>query len=276
MLVRPQDLEQTPSAEAPQEVAPEVAPAEPEIAQAEVAEVAPEPAQVAAPEAAAPVTEAPAPDTAATDVGETASEQAFDDKSVAPTSQLDSGMFYPEVYQQACVDAGTPDKWDAKYARGHTEANGWTQPYEGRYDMAFELKKGHSASQAVKDFLAGPTIADYRVIGVAMEMNELRDDLGDQRFDQMFGSRDSLTDATISGGQRLKITSAMYTIPFAAQMLAMAAENEALSKTEEPEAPAVEARQEEKPEQAGVTAEPSPELIADELGMQRQPELEFA
>ncbi|HET9623073.1 MAG TPA: hypothetical protein VFP84_16990 [Kofleriaceae bacterium] len=264
MLVRPQDLEQ--SVEAPQEAAPDVAPAEPEVVEA-APEVAPE----------APASEAPVTAEAATETGETASEQAFADKSVAPTSQLDSGMFYPEVYQQACVDAGTPDKWDPKYARGHTEAAGWTQPHDGRYDMAFELKKGHSASQAVRDFLAGPTIADYRVIGVAVEMDELRDDLGDQRFDEMFGSRDTLTDAKISGAQRLKITSAMYTIPFAAQMLAMAAENEALDKkTEEPEAPAVEARQEELPAQGGVTAEPAPELIADELGMQREEEVAFA
>lgn len=265
MLVRPQDLEQ-PSVSAP-EVAPEPEAVAPEAEAAPEVEAAPE----------APVAEAPAPDAAATDVGESASEQAFDDKSVAPTSQLDSGMFYPEVYQQACAEAGTPDKWDDKYAHGHTAAAGWTQPYEGRYDMVFELKKGHSAAQAVKDFLAGPTIADYRVIGVAMEMDELRDDLGDQRFDQMFGSSDSLTDVKISGAQRLKITSSMYTIPFAAQMLAMAAENEALDKkTEEPEAPAVEARQEEKPAQGGVTAEPAPELVADELGMQRDEEVAFA
>ena len=265
MLARPQDLEQ-PTVEAP-EVAPEpeVAAPEPEVVEA-APEVAPE----------APVAEA-APDAAATEVGESASEQAFDDKSVAPTSQLDSGMFYPEVYQQACIDAGTPDKWDPKYAGGHTAASGWTQPYEGRYDMAFELKKGHSASQAVKDFLAGPTIADYRVIGVAMEMDDLRDDLGDQRFDQMFGSSDSLTDAQISGAQRLKINSSMYTVPFAAQMLAMAAENEELAKkAAEPETPAVEARQEELPAQAGVTAEPAPELVADELGMQREDEVAFA
>jgi hypothetical protein len=265
MLARPQDLEQ------PTASAPEVAPEPEVVAEPEVVEAAPE----VAPEA--PVAEAPAPDAAATDVGESASEQAFADKSVAPTTQLDSGMFYPEVYQQACIDAGTPDKWNDQYAHGHTAASGWTQPYEGRYDMAFELKKGHSASQAVRDFLAGPTIADYRVIGVAMEMDELRDDLGDQRFDEMFGSRDSLTDAKISGAQRLKITSAMYTVPFAAQMLAMAAENEELAKkADEPEAPAVEARQEELPAQAGITAEPAPELVADELGMQRDEEVAFA
>jgi len=239
--------------EAQESAAPETA--EPAVAEAEVA---PEEPQLAQPEG-----------------GETASEQAFGDKPTAQSGEVNGGMYEPEEYKAACEAAGTPDKWEAKFARGHTEASGWTQPYEGRYDNAFELKKGHSASQAVRDFLAGPTIADYRVIGVAVEMDELRDELGDQKFDQMFGSRDSQTDAKISKAQRLKITSAMYTIPFAQQMLAMAAENESLDNKpeEEAEAPAVEARVEEKPEQAGVTAESAPpEMIADELGMQREQE----
>jgi hypothetical protein len=212
-------------------------------------------------------------DGAAVDVGATASEQAFGDKPTAPSGQVDGGMFEPDEYRAACTAAGTPDKWDDKYIHGHTSANQWVQPYEGRYDMAFELKQRQSASQAVKDFIAGPTIADYRVIGVAMEMNELRDELGDQKFDQMFGSSDTNTDAKISGAQRLKITAAMYTVPFASQMLALAADNEGLDKTEEPEAPAVEARVEEKPRQGGVTAGPAPEMIAEELGVERNQEL---
>jgi hypothetical protein len=207
---------------------------------------------------------------AAAAVGATASEQAFGDKPTAPSGQVDGGMFEPAEYQAACQAAGTPDKWDPKYVHGHTAANGWTQPYEGRYDNAFELKRGHSASQAVIDFVAGPTIADYRVLGVAVEMNELRDTLGDQRFDEMFGSKDSTVDARISHAQRLKITSAMYTIPFADQMMALAAENDALDKKAqaEPEAPAVAAGVEQTPTQGGVTAQPAPEMIAAELGVQ--------
>ncbi len=212
-------------------------------------------------------------DGAAVEVGATASEQAFGDKPTATSGEIDGGMYEPDEYRAACTAAGTPDKWDDKYLHGHTSANQWTQPYEGRYDMAFELKARQSASQAVKDFVAGPTIADYRVIGVAVEMDELRDQLGDQKFDQMFGSADTNTDAKISSAQRLKITAGMYTIPFAAQMLALAADNEGLDNTEEPEAPVVEARVEEKPEQGGVTAGPAPEMIAEELGVERNQEL---
>jgi hypothetical protein len=77
-------------------------------------------------------------------------------------------------------------------------------------------------------------------------------------------------DARISHAQRLKITSAMYTIPFADQMMALAAENDALDKKAqaEPEAPAVAAGVEQTPTQGGVTAQPAPEMIAAELGVQ--------
>jgi hypothetical protein len=239
-------------------------------------------------EAAAPQTEAPVAQELSSEgavpevgtgseapVGASASEQAFGHQPTAPTGQMDGGMFEPEHYQSACQAAGTPDKWDPKYVHGHTEATGWVQPYEGRYDNDFHLKPGHSASQAVLDFVAGPTIADYRVIGVALEMNALRDQIGEQRFDEMFGSSDRLKDAKISAGQRLKITSAMYTIPFADQMLALAAENEALdkAKTAEAEEPQVAAGQEQLPTQGGATSTPAPEMIADELGVQAQQEL---
>ena len=138
--------------------------------------------------------------------------------------------------------------------------------------MTFTLKPGHSAAQAVKDFLTGPTIADYRVIGVAIEMDELRDELGDQKFDQLFGSRIGSEDAQVSSAQRLKITSAMYTIPFRSQMLQIAAEHDAVDRTEEPEAPQIAAQMEEKPLPAGVTAQPAPEMIAEELGVEREQE----
>jgi len=249
-------------------LAAQVAAPQPEVAAPQVAEAAG--AQFTAEGAVPQVAE----NGVAVEPGATASEQAFGNKSTAASGEIDGGMYEPEAYQAACTAAGTPDKWDPKYAHGHTSAKQWTQPYEGRYDMAFELKHKQSAAQAVKDFVAGPTIADYRVIGVAIEMNELRDQLGDQRFDQMFGSADTNTDAKISKSQRLKITAGMYTIPFAAQMLALAAENEGLDKkSSEPEAPAIEARVEEKPQEGGVTGGAAPEMIAEELGVQRDQEL---
>ncbi|HUJ60831.1 MAG TPA: hypothetical protein VLX92_20150 [Kofleriaceae bacterium] len=201
-----------------------------------------------------PVTQAEA-----TPLPATASEQAFDQKPAGgDTSFLDSGMHEPAHYKEACERAGKQDKWQDKYALGHTEASGWTQPYEGRYAMAWSLEKGHSASQAVKDFVAGPTIADYRVIGVALEMDELRDDIGDNRFDQLFGSRFDDEDSGIPASQRLQITAAMYTIPFADQMRKIADEaDQAIDADDQPLPPPVEEQREEQPQSA--------ELLDDEI-----------
>jgi hypothetical protein len=268
------ELEQLLPADAAQEVAP------PEAEVASEATVAPEVAEPVAPELASDAAlsaEAPVPelaDGAAVDqVGATASEQAFDDAAVAPGGQIGGGLYLPQDYQAACIAAGTPEKWDDKYNLGHTTATQWVQPYEGRYEMAFALKAGESAAQAVKDFVAGPTIGDYRVISVAEQMDELRDELGDLRFDEMFGSTIPSADARIPASQRLMITTEMYTIPFAAEMLAAAEANEALyNKIEEPEPAMVEARVEEKPEER-VAEGPAPDLIAEELGVERQQEL---
>ena len=252
-MLRESDLAQS-TAESLQDVAPP----EPELAEAQLS------TQGEVPQVAG--------DGVATEPGKTASEQAFGDKPTAATGQVNGGMYEPEEYQAACVAAGTPDKWNEKYLGGHTEAKGWIQPYEGRYDHTFELQRGHSASQAVKDFLAGPTVTDYRTIAVAVEMDELRNHLGDHQFDFMFGTDDGLRDRQISHAQRLKITSGMYTIPFVDQMMALANSEFQVAETEEPEAPAIEARVEEKPEEAGVAA-PAPEMIAAELGVQREQEL---
>jgi hypothetical protein len=159
-------------------------------------------------------------------------------------------------------------KWDDRYFSGYTAAAQWVQPYDGADAMAFQLRPGQSASQAVKDFLTGPTIADYRVIGVASEMDELRDELGDQKFDKLFGSADSGTDGAIPMSQRLKITSAMYTLPFWDQMMEIAAGDD-IAAAEAAE-PAVAAGVEEAPEQLTVTSRPTPEAVGAELGVERE------
>jgi hypothetical protein len=43
--------------------------------------------------------------------------------------------------------------------------------------------------------------------------------------------------------------------------------------SQEPEAPEVAAQVEQKPQEAGVTAQPAPEMIADEMGVAREQEL---
>jgi hypothetical protein len=257
MLASPADLE----------LAKDVADiAEQDVAPAE-AEVAAEAPQISA--------EGPLPEAAeaATDTTKTASEQAFGTE-VPKTKQITEGMYSPEEYQAACQAAEQPDKWSDNYWRGHTEATQWNQPYEVDYSNHFSLKKGQSASQALKDFITGPTVGDWRVIAVAVEMDELRDTLGDTRFDQLFGSGIEREDAQVDPEHRLTLTSAMYPTPFYEQMWEYAQEADALDRApQEPEEAQIAAGLEEKPKTEEVEEAPAPELIADELGMQREQEL---
>jgi hypothetical protein len=240
------------------------------------------PQQEAAPPQAEPAveaqqqsTEGPVPEVSggAAAVAGTASEQAFGTTAGAPSSKLGAGMFRHHEYKAACIAAGTPEKWDDRYWHGHTEAKQWSQPYEGRFDNVFALKRHQSASQAVKDFIKGPTISSFRIIHVALELDEVRHELGDRRFDELFGSKDHDQDDRIPPAQRLQITGGMYTIPFREQMMQLAANEDVKPEQEEVEAPAVAAGIEEQPQHAVTGPQPAPEMIADELGVQREQEL---
>ena len=197
----------------------------------------------------------------------TASEQAFGAQP-APAQVEITGMFEPEAYQAACEAAGTRDRWHDFYVHGHTGAKQWTQPYEGRDDMKFTLKPEHSASQALQDFAKGPTIADYRVIAGTVELLELLDTMGERKFDRLFGSADRLEDAQIA--QRLAITSDMYTTPFVAQMQALADERDAAEQSGGAPEPQVAAQVEDQAHDTAITEQPAPELIAEELGIERE------
>jgi hypothetical protein len=202
----------------------------------------------------------------------TASELAFDGKEQAApnTNHLDHGIHHWESYRAACEAAGKPDKWKDYYRNGHTQASQWEQPYEHRRVNDWTLKRGKSASQALKDWIAGPTIADYRAALLSDEIDEVRDELGDQKFDQLFGSENDTDDSKIPERQRLRLSSDLYTTPLADQMRAIAAQHDLHDSTPESEAPApvVEARVEEKPKAAQV--EQDPVVVAQELGIEQR------
>jgi hypothetical protein len=201
----------------------------------------------------------------------TASEQAFGEaKPKGNTSQLDRGVHYWEDYQSACIAANDPEKAKPEWRYGHTEAKGWKQPHEKKKDYEFSLKSGHSASEAIQAWLAGPTIADYRTLAVATELDELRSEVGDQRFDQMFGSSDAQVDAHIPKGQHLSITPGMYGVPHIELAKAKIREREEVEKQPEEPKPAavVEARVEEKPKSDVEELEPA--VVAQELGLEQQ------
>ena len=239
----------------------EAVPAEPEAAKQEFSAEGEIPAVAeVAPAAAAP----------------SASQLAFDgaeqQQASGSLAHLDRGVHHWEGYQADCEAAGKPEKFQAEWKAGHTAAAGWVQPYEHRSRDDWQLKKGTSASTALKAWLAGPTIADYRATGVAVDLDELRDEMGDQKFDVLFGSANPEEDAAIPGGQRLRISASAYGIPLIDQMKAIEREYDEKAhqtKAEEPAAaPIVESRVEEKPELAGLEQEPV--VIAQELAAQQQ------
>ena len=246
-----------------------------ETASAET-EVAPEPAQIASTEEKAEFTtegDLPAVASGAGAAAVTASEMAFDGKEQPKpdTSHLDKGMHHWEEYRARCEAAGKAEKWKDAYRNGHTEASGWTQPYEHRRVNDFTLKKGHSASEALQAFMKGPTICDYRVALLADEIDEVRDEMGDIKFDRLFGSKDVNVDGKIPPNQRLRISSDLYTTPLTDQMKAIAAEADAhdIDPEEPAPAPLVEARVEEKPAEV-VAKDQDPVVVAQELGVEQR------
>ena len=232
--------------------------------QEETAEPAPQPVE-ATPTKFTSEGELPAVSAKTTEPKPSASERAFDEKPAeGETSALDSGMHEPEHYREACEKAGKPEKWKPEYAYGHTSAKQFGQPSE-RSPFSFSLGRGQSASQAIKDFLAGPTIADYRAIAVALELDELRDDLTDNRFDQLFGSRDGSDDAAIPGDMRLHISSAMYTTPFIARMKEYVDKRDAGARDDDPLPPPAPELREDKPKQEVEAEEEEAAAIVDDL-----------
>jgi hypothetical protein len=133
------------------------------------------------------------------------------------------------------------------------------------------LKKGFSASEAIQNFMNGPTICDYRVALLADEIDEVRDELGDIKFDLLFGSKNENDDSRIPASQRLRISSDLYTTPLGDQMKAIAANYDARDgRMEEPEAtPLVEARVEERPQEV-VAKDQDPVVVAQELGVEQR------
>jgi hypothetical protein len=243
-----------------EQVAPEVAPES----------VAPEPAE--AEQAFSTEGELPAVAAGGVATAATASELAFGgtEQPAKDSSSLDRGFHTFDHYRAACEAADQPDKCKDYYRSGHTSAAGWVQPYEHKKTNDFQLDRGYSASTALKAFMAGPTITDYRAALLADEVDEVRDQLGDTKFDLLFGSANKDEDAAIPEGQRLRISSSLYTTPLPEQMKAIAAQyDEGLSKpAAEPEVAEVEARVEEKPESMEV-AEEEPALVRQELGLEQ-------
>ena len=148
--------------------------------------------------------------------------EGMDRANVAPGSggsnDLDHGIHYWYNYQRHCENAGKPELWQDKYRSGHTQSSAFINPHEKGRWMDWELKKGHSASQAVKEWLAGATVAECLSAVVAIEIDTLRAAIGDKKFDKMFGSADEKEDKAVPAQQRMHIRAGLQGTPVANYM----------------------------------------------------------
>jgi hypothetical protein len=120
-------------------------------------------------------------------------------------NDINHGIHYWYNYQRACQRAGHPEMWKDEYRSGHTQASQFINPHEAGTHMDWELKKGKSASQGIKDWLKGATVAECLSTVIALQIDSLRASIGDKKFDKMFGSADAKEDAAISSQNRMHI-----------------------------------------------------------------------
>ena len=124
---------------------------------------------------------------------------------------LHHGIHYSYNYEYECQQEGKPELWKDNYRYGHSEAKQFIQPWEAGKFMDWELKKGQSASAAIKDWLKGATIAECLSSVIALEIDTLRASIGDKKFDQLFGSADPTEDAAVT--HRMHVSTSMYNTP---------------------------------------------------------------
>lgn len=102
----------------------------------------------------------------------------MDAANLGPNTE-DSGIHYARNYRDSF-----PKRWKDDYMNGYADPN-----YFVRLSfMNWILKPGVSASAAIKAWLKGLTIAECLTTVIAIEYDTIRAALGDEKFDQLFGS----------------------------------------------------------------------------------------
>jgi len=91
----------------------------------------------------------------------------------------DEGVHYARNYRDSF-----PDRWKPEYMEGHADPTYFVR--QGFMDWM--LKPGVSASAAIRSWLKGLTIAECFTTIVAIEYDTLRAAIGDEKFDELFGS----------------------------------------------------------------------------------------
>jgi len=123
-------------------------------------------------------------------LGEHVAEEMYKNNNDPHTATR--GVHYDFNYK-----ANFPDKWRDEWSDGYADPTyfehlGW---------MDWRLKPGKSASAAVQSWLHGLTIAECLSAIIAMESDAVRAAIGDQKFDERFGS----TDKKVPEQDRLRI-----------------------------------------------------------------------
>jgi hypothetical protein len=205
----------------------------------------------------------------------TASELAFENKGPENNVSVingEHGMVTWEQYKRDCEVLGKSEEWKDEYVDGHTEAVGWLQPKDHWNDNVFLLKQNTSATSALKAFLAGPTITNWQGAQVATDLEDLLREIGEKKFDLLFGSAHLGEDAAIPATQRLRISAHDLTSTYIDQL------EEAVAQYDAREAEPVHPEELLGPQLADAPKpeKPAPEdeLMAQQLDVvQEQPEV---
>lgn len=133
-----------------------------------------------------------APEIAATDteMGKRVAEQV---NAINGANTATTGIHYAHNYKAKAArytqnpganlaDKPYADFWQEDYWQGYADPNYFTRTAH----MSWQLKAMTSAAEAIKAWMAGPTIAECASALIAIETNTLRAAIGDDKFDALY------------------------------------------------------------------------------------------
>jgi hypothetical protein len=127
-----------------------------------------------------------------------------------------TGIWYPFNFEDSHPGASFDRRWLGGYTASNAFDDWWT--FQEKKPFVYQLKSQHSASAAIQSWLHGLTIADCACVIVALEFETVRAAIGNEKFDQRFGSDNPAIDAAISPEHRLRISQNVRGTPIAELM----------------------------------------------------------
>src|SRR5262249_23936419 len=91
-----------------------------------------------------------------------------------PTTSFTSGLHDQARYRQARAAADRRAQGALRWERGYTASSLWRQPFDDGDPFSFTLKAGASATEGLRQWIAGLTIADSTTALVAFELDAVR------------------------------------------------------------------------------------------------------